>query len=437
MKTYRDLLPEFIAFKSVSTDPQFKGEIEKTVSWLETLFSEHNFQVEIWRSSANPVVFASYNAGQKETVLVYGHYDVQPAEKEDGWKADPFTVRETNDRLFARGIIDNKGQVLIHIATVFDLLAKNRLGYNVIFLLEGDEETAGGDLDELVKKNKAKLKVDHVLVSDGEMVGETPALEVSLRGGFNATVTFKTANTNLHSGIFGSAIPNATHELASFVAGLYDSKNQCTIPGFYDDAEKVTPEQKKNNQRLLKESGDFITSAGIKKLLTEDGLDFYSQTGLRPSVQATGFKSGYISEGYANIIPAVAEVRLNFRLVPNQDPEQEMARLKKYVQSVTPSYVDSSISFHGPHFPVKVDITAPKVVQVQKHLKDSFGKPPLLKHVGGAIPVVFTFKQVLGADTMLVPLVNEDCNMHGVEENFKKDLLEKGLDFSQRFFSVK
>lgn len=423
---YKKLLEEFIAFKSVSTDPAFKPEMTKTIDWLEKLFKAHGFTVEIWQGTANPIVFASYGTAKaKETILVYGHYDVQPAE---GW--DGFKLTEKRGRLYGRGVVDNKGQVLIHIYTVFKLIAENKLGVNVKFLLEGDEETGTGDIGELVAKNKAKLKVDHVLVSDGELVGEVPTVEVSLRGGFNCTVTYKTANNNLHSGIYGSAAPNAAHELAGFVSKLEN------FTDLFMDTSPVTKDQLADNKKLEKLSSAMFAATGIKKFLLEKGLDFFSQTGLRPAVQVTGFKSGYISEGYANIVPATAESRINFRLVGAQNPEKIFAAFKKFVAKNTPEYVDFDIKVHGLHFPMQVDVSSKKVAEVRKLLHLSHGTPPLPRYVGGAIPVVADFKTHLGKDTLLIPLVNDDCNMHGVDENFRIDLLEKGLDFSCRFFST-
>lgn len=442
LNSYTTILSHFLSFKSVSTDPNFKLEMSRTAEWLRVLFEENGLVTEVWSvDGANPVVYADYRLpiednAEAETVLVYGHYDVQPAEEADGWKGDPFRLREEDGRLVGRGVVDNKGQILIHMASVFKLIKEGKLKHNVKFLIEGDEETGGDELSKLVVINKEKLKADHVLISDGEIVGEFPTIEVSLRGGFNATVTFETANTNLHSGIFGGAAPNAAMELSKFVSGLFDSKNVVTIPGFYDDVDEITSEQLANNKILLEASNSNFDSTGIKKFLMEQGNDFFTQTGLRPSISVTGFKSGYVSEGYANIVPAKAEVRLNFRLVASQDPKKVIEVFKKYVEKVTPDYVKASVSVHGPHYPIKIDVGSPKVTQVRDMLLESHGKKALSRFVGGAIPAILEFKSVLGVDSILVPLCNDDCNMHGVEENFKIHLVEKGLDFSERFFST-
>ncbi len=435
MEGYLKLLSEFVSFKTISTDPSYKPEIEACVEWLSQQFSGNGFLVEVWRGEdSNPVVFASYGSDpKKETILVYGHYDVQPAG--EGWKGDPFIVREENGRLVARGVIDNKGQVLLHMHTVFELIKEGKLAQNIKFVLEGDEETGAGELSLHLKNKKAKLKADHVLISDGELVGDHPVVEVSFRGGFNLTLRYKTAKNNLHSGIYGSAAPNAVHELAKFIGGIYNLENKIAIPGFYEDVDPVTPEHVSNNRKLEKISREALGATGIKKFMLEKGYDFYTQTGLRPAIQVTGIKGGYIDQGYANIVPATAEARFNFRLVTSQDPVKVLKLFKSYVARVTPKYVDYEISEHGLHYPIKVDVTSDKTQHTTRLLRRTHGKEVLTKAVGGAIPIVADFINVLKANTILVPLVNEDCNMHGAEENFDINLLNKGLDFSRRFFS--
>lgn len=433
---YKKLLSQYVAFKSVSTDKQFRGQIAQVVTWLKQLLAKSGFKVEVWKGkTTNPVVFASYVQSSKlETVLVYGHYDVQPAEKSDGWKSDPFKLTEEKGRLVGRGVVDNKGQNLIHILTVLQLIKQRRLKYNVKFLIEGNEETANPELAGLMKKNKKKLSTDYVLVSDGEVVADTPTIEVSLRGGFNLTLTYRTGKTNLHSGLYGGAVPNAAHELSRFLGGLFNDKNQVVVPNFYEGVDKAPAELVRSNKRILRINKNLLKHAGVKRLMTEEGLDFYTQTGLRPTVQVTGFKSGYIGEGYANIVPSMAEARINFRLVASQEPQAILEHFKRHVKKNTPAHVDYDINVRGIHRPVKIDIRSEKVREVKGLLKSAHKKEVLTKCVGGAIPFVADVKEVLGLDTILVSMGNDDCNMHGVNENFKIDLIQKGLRFSEMFF---
>ena len=430
MDEFKKLLTQFVAFKSISTDPTFKPEIVKTVNWLKQLFTKYGFMVEAFTSpSCHPVVLATLTTHNSlPTVLIYGHYDVQPADPA-GWLSDPFVLTSRDDRLWGRGVLDNKGQILIHIFTVLELIKKRKLAYNVKFLIEGNEETSNPDLPSIMRKHKSELKSDYVLVSDGETVNNFPVIESSLRGGFNLTLKYTTAKNNLHSGIAGGAVPNAALELSRFLS---------TLPKFtrlYQDVDPITSAQKANNRQLLKISANPLEIFGIKKLLMEPGLDVYTQTGLRPTLQVTGLKSGYIDTGYANIVPATAEARINFRMVASQNPADILAAFKKYVADHTPAYVTFEIFSSGMHNPVKLDVSQPIFTTVSRLLSRVYGQTPLLKYVGGAIPFISDVKDIFGVDTLSIPLGNEDCNMHGANENFRIDLIEKGLRFSQLFFS--
>ncbi len=436
---YKDLATEIIKFKSVSTDPGCVPELKKTADWLKKLFLANKFKVDIWTlGDSNPVVFASYELATKnaETVLIYGHYDVQPAEKSDGWSGEPFTLREGKGRLYGRGIVDNKGQFLVHVATVLDLIKRKELKYNVKFILEGNEETGSPNLGKIIETHKKELKSDLIIVSDGEIAGDNPTVEASFRGSFSTTVKYTTAKNNLHSGIYGGAVPNAAYELTKLVSKIYDNKNRVTIPGFYNDVDKITPDQIKNNKILNKNVKETLAITGVKTLLAEPNTDFFTQVGLRPTAQVTGFKSGYIGEGYSNIVPSSAEVRINVRVVTSQDPVKVFEMLKKFVKINTPKYVDYEISIDNPNAGVKVNTSSPRFKKITEMLEEVYKTKPVIKYVGGTLPVLTDFKKSLGVDPMSISLANEDCNMHGVEENYKIDLVKKGLKLSETLLKL-
>lgn len=438
MQYYRELLTQFLAFQSISTDSKFVPEIHKTVAWLKNLFSEAGFTTQVLEGkTCNPVVFASYEVAQDaEWVLVYGHYDVQPAAQSDGWYNDPFSLYEAEGRFYARGVVDNKGQVLIHIATVLDLIKQGKLKYNVKFLIEGNEETSNADMATLVAQNKALLSADYAIISDGEIIADYPVIEYSLRGGFNITLRIKTLANNLHSGIYGGTVPNALYEASKFLGGLFDSNNRVAVTGFYDNVDVINDDQLKST-KVLSAKIDLLGQTGAKETKIEEGLDYFSQTGLRPTISVTSVKGGYQGEGYANIVPATADIKLNFRTVASQDTQQVLANFQNYLKVALPSYVAwEVVHIQHPYSWVKVDISSEKVQETKKLLEESFGKEVLFKPVGGGIPVVSDFKETLGLETLLVSLGNDDCNMHGVNENFKIELIEKGLDFSRKFFSA-
>lgn len=432
---YQKLLAEFVSFKSVSTDPLFKKDIENTVSWLKTLFTNNKFKVNILRGkSSNPIVFAELAVNKNlQTLLIYGHYDVQPADKSDGWKSEPFKLLVNQKELVGRGVVDNKGQVLAHMVTAFSLAKDGKLKYNLKFLIEGNEETGNEDIAQLMKKFKKDLKCDIVVVSDGELTNDKPTIEVSLRGGFNCTLTYTTGLNNLHSGLAGGAVPNAAYELSKFLSGLYGKDNSVSFKEFYSDVEKISQAQRANNKFLARTSVNLAKLLGVRVLLTETGYDFFSQTGLRPTIQISGLKSGYIDTGYSNIIPAVAEARLNFRIVASQNAEMVKDRFTKYVSQNTPKYVTYSLKFGGLHDPVKINTDSSFVRDTESLLKKIYKTRVNRRNVGGAIPFVGDVKTILGVDTLLIPLVNEDCNMHGANENFNVKLAKKALEFSRAF----
>lgn len=435
--SYKALLAEFVKFQSISTDPKYKSEMDKTVSWLKNLFTDSGFSVKILQGKeTNRVVFASYIHDEAlPTFLIYGHYDVQPADQTDGWTANPFTMLATEKKLIARGIIDNKGQVLVHIFTAIQLIKEGKLNCNLKFLIEGNEETGNGDLAGIMAKNRDLLKCDVVIVSDGDLTNNKPTIEVSLRGGFSCTLTYQTAKGNLHSGLWGGAIPNAAYEMAKFLSKLQNPDNSVSFDGFYKGADVITKEQLKNNRNLVKDGGDIVKLAGVKRLLTEPRTDFYTQTGLKPTLQITGLKSGYIEAGYSNIVPFKAEARINVRLVTSQKPGVIARALENFVKRNTPKYVDYTLNFSGMHTPIKVDTENIYVKTAEKILTEVYGSKVNRRYVGGAIPFVGDVKSILGVDTLLVPLVNEDCNMHGTDENFEISLAQKALEFSRGFMS--
>jgi acetylornithine deacetylase/succinyl-diaminopimelate desuccinylase-like protein len=426
---YKSLLSEFIKFKSISTDVTFATEIQKTVYWLKNTFTEHQFQVEIINNYGNPIVIAKYIADPSfQTCLIYGHYDVQPATQEEGWNSDPFTLTEKNGRIYARGAIDNKGQVMIHIATVFELIKDNNLAYNITFMIEGNEETGSPLMEKFVNDHKDKLLSDFVVISDGEITDGNPVIELGFRGGFNVTLTLQTATVDLHSGIYGGIAPNSAHEAAKFISTLYDTENKIKVDGFYDN---VLPINETSTIPFNKDTYTQIT--GAKSILKEDNIDPYSQVGLRPTIQVTGVQTGYVGEGYRNSIPAKTVVKINFRLVKNQNPDQILELFKNHVKKALPAYVTYSIENSDPYDGIKLDVDNSYIQKAVELLEQTFNKTPLKKYSGGGLPIVTLLDQVLKVPQVLVPLANEDCNMHGANENYTIQNISMSLEWSKKF----
>lgn len=438
-KDYLNDARTYISFKSISTDPAFLPEIKKTVSWLSVYLKEGGAMVKIFEGvHSNPVVFGHFFVDTKlPTVLVYGHYDVQPAEKSDGWSTkDPFVIEEKRGKLFGRGVVDNKGQNLIHLYTVRTLFRARALRYNVKFLLEGNEESGNPDLAGVLAKNRKDFIADYVIVSDGEIVGRTPVLEAALRGGGNIRVIYTTGKNNLHSGLFGGAVPSAPLELARVLTSLKDKNNTVLIPGFYAGVKVPSRAIRKNSERIGS-AKEAAALAGVKQLITMNHLDFYTQTGLMPALEISGVLGGYVGEGFANIVPGKAEARINVRTVAPQKTNRVMKLVRDYLVKQAPPYASVQIHVEGHGDPIKLDDDAPAAREIAALLKKIYGKTPIKKYVGGSIPILGDFQRILKTKVLSVSLGNDDCNMHGVDENYTIDLLQKGLRFSERFFSGK
>lgn len=438
MEEFTQLLKEFVAQESVSTDPEYKGKVEKTVKWLRDLFEENGFAVEVFEGFGNPIVYANFQKDKGlETCLVYGHYDVQPAEKSDGWESDPFSLTEREGKFIGRGVVDNKGQVLIHIYSVFKLIESGELKYNVKFLIEGDEETGGLGVGDLLRKRKDLFDTDHVLISDGEMPYK-PVLTASFRGTFNATVRVKTAENNLHSGLYGGAVPNAAEELSNIVASINDKDYVSRVTGFYSKDEEVTKEDAELCKEMDKHKKQALRKTGIRQFFLDKDDSFCGKVGFQSMVTVSGLQSGYTGAGYSNIVPNTAEARVNFRLAAWQSPEKALEQFQSFVGKNAADYVDWEVTdIEATVEPVKVDLNSPKHKEVMKLLSKIYGEKVLIDFCGATIPVVADFQQVLGIDPLLVSLANDDCNMHGVNENFDVGLVEKGLAFSHAFFGGK
>ncbi|MDQ3239422.1 MAG: M20/M25/M40 family metallo-hydrolase, partial [bacterium] len=376
LENYKKLLTQFVQFKSISTTSQYQNEIIQTAKWLNKIFQEQKFDSQIIQGYDNPIILAHHQANPSyKTCLIYGHYDVQPAEKSDGWESDPFELTETQGRLFARGAIDNKGQVLVHIASIFNLINENKLGYNITFMIEGNEETGSPHLEKFILDNQSLLQSDFVMLSDGEITANKPVVELGFRGGANATITLTTATNDLHSGIYGGIAPNAALEMSKLLNSVYDQNNRITVPHFYDDVSEID-----QSNTIPFDITEYQKITGAKAISKEPEFDEYSCVGLRPSIQITGIQSGYTQQGYRNGIPFQTVAKINFRLVKNQNPEQILKLFKQHLQDTLPSYVDYQLETSDPYHGVKLDVKNEYVDKAIKLLTLHFKETPILKY---------------------------------------------------------
>jgi acetylornithine deacetylase/succinyl-diaminopimelate desuccinylase-like protein len=434
-KTYISLLREFVSFKTVSTDPAFKKDIQNAVAWLSSLFKSKGFEVSLLKGkNTNPVICAKYTVDKKaKTVLVYGHYDVQPAHKSDGWKTDPFSLVKNKDRYISRGVVDNKGQILAHMVGAFNALEQKTLAHNVVFLIEGNEESGNDDLLGLLKKHRKHLSPDFILISDGEIVGQHPALDMSYRGGGNIKLTYKTSDNDRHSGLYGGVIPNAVFELATLVSKL-KLNNGVNFADFYVGVSEASVEVQQQHKKLSKIQ-NLQKLAGVKTLLTEKGISPHEQIGLKPTIEISGFSGGYTGGGFKNIVPGSAEVRINVRTVHPQNTDKIMSSIEKFISKNTPSYVDFEIEVENHGNPIYLDTNHEDLSDVKSLLADIYRKEVLCRSVGASIPVVAELQEVFNVPIAMVSLCNDDCNMHGVNENFSEEHIVKALNFTNRYWN--
>jgi len=433
MESFKEILKNYVSFKTVSTDKNYQKEILACVQFLKTILERNSFKTKIISGFGNPLIFGELNNHSSESILIYGHYDVQPAVKEDGWKSDPFTLTEDKNKFYGRGVVDNKGQNLIHLYTFFKLNQENNLGYNIKILLEGNEETGSEKLEKFLKTYKNLLKADSILISDGEIVDHLPILDAGFRGVINLELNFQTAKYDFHSGLYGGVIPNSLHETIKILNTFFDKEDKILIKGFYQKIEPIDKKTILNNKKLPFNEKKFKKTSGIKKLFTQD-LDFYTKTGLWATLQLTGISGGYTGEGFRNSVPAKTKVKINIRFVEKQEVGEIIRSLKQHLKKTVPPYVSYKLKVKEIAPAVKLDLNNKYIKKAKEILKIVFKREPVFKFSGGGLPIVSYFKNILKIPQVLVPLANEDCNMHSVNENFDKKLIDKGLQFSYLYF---
>ena len=432
-------LCDYVRFPSVSAQPEHRPDMETCANWLVDHCRKIGLTVRLAKTPGNPVVVAKTpraKNSRKPHYLVYGHYDVQPAEPFELWKTPPFEPRIVGRSLFARGASDNKGQNLAHLKAVEAYLKTGTdLPCDLTFVIEGEEEVGSSHLAEFLRKNKAELKCEGVVVSDTGMPGKQyPALTYALRGIIAVEVILRGPSRDLHSGIYGGTVDNPAMALAQLLAQLRDKNGRVAIPGFYQDVAPLSAYERKQFARLPLSVPSYQKSLGVPKLFGERGFTPSEQRAGRPTIEINGLTSGYQGEGSKTIVPSWAKAKLTFRLVPNQEPEQIRAVILKQLKKLCPPTVRLEVkSGHGGE-PYIVSPTGKAAQAGLRALKTAFGREPVLIREGGSIPIVNDFKKILGVDTLLLGLALPDDNAHSPNEKFDLDCFEKGMQMSAQLW---
>ena len=422
-------LSDYVRFASVSAQSHHKQDVAACAQWIHDHCRQIGLETRLCETKGHPIIVAKTpRRAKRPDYLVYGHYDVQPAEPLELWTSPPFEPRIESGALFGRGSSDNKGQHLAHLNAVEAFLKTGtELPCNLTFVIEGEEEVGSEHLGEFLKKNRAELKCNAVVISDNGIPSlRHPALTYGLRGIMAFEVTVHGPSRDLHSGIYGGTLDNPAMALSQMLAKLRDKNGRVAIPGFYGDVVPLSAYERKQLARLPFNERDYKKFLGVPELLGERGFTAIEQRSARPTLEINGLTSGYQGEGSKTIIPAWARAKITCRLVPNQKPAKVRTLLSKHLKSICPPTVRLQIdSGHGGD-PYLVSPESSEAQAALRALKAAFGFEPLLIREGGSIPIVTDFKKQLGADTLLLGLALPDDNAHSPNEKFDLTCYERG-----------
>lgn len=430
-------LVEFLRIPSISTLPAHAEDMRRAAQWVAAYLQRAGLEhVVILPTAGHPLVYADWlHAPQQPTILIYGHYDVQPPDPLAAWQTPPFepTVRDGN--LYARGASDDKGQLYVHLRAVHEQLHMyGALPVNVRFLIEGGEEVGSAGISQYVRDHPAELRADTVLISDSPMFADgQPALTLGLRGSVSAALVVQTASQDLHSGLYGGVAPNAAHALSRIVAGLTDAQGRVQIPGYYDPVRPPTAAEQAHWRTFPFDEATYATAIGVRTLVGDLAAPILERLWAWPTLDVTGMWSGFTGEGLKTIIPARAQATINLRLVPDQDPAVVAGALERTVAALCPPWAVARVEILNGTPPVLIPATAGALQAAAAALAEAFGRPPYLVRVGGSIPIVALFQQILQAPCVLMGLGLPDDNLHAPNEKMKLDNIYRGISASVGF----
>ncbi|MEX0594285.1 MAG: dipeptidase [Balneolaceae bacterium] len=434
---FRDELFHFLRIESISTDPTKKDEILRASGFLVEKMNQAGLQnVQQMETGGHPVVYGEWIQDPSlPTVLVYGHYDVQPPDPLDEWKTPPFepTIRE--NRVYARGASDDKGQSYTHLKAIESWLQTvGSLPVNVKCLFEGEEEIGSPHLVPFIRKHLEMLACDMVLISDTAMFDENqPSITYGLKGLAYMEVEVRGPNRDLHSGVYGGGVENPAHALAVIISKLKDEEGLIQIDGFYDDVEALTDEERASMARLPFDEDRYRSSLDVPKLHGEKGYTTLERTTARPTLDVNGLWSGYQGEGAKTVLPARAGAKISMRLVPNQHPDRIADLFRSYIESIAPETVHVSVRTHHGGHPVRIDPTFYGIQAAAEAFGTIYGKDILFSREGGSIPIVADFMNELNAPSVLMGFGLSKDALHSPNESFSLDDFDRGIQTSALF----
>src|SRR5450432_4035052 len=427
-------LKDLLRIPSVSTLEEHKPDIQKAAGYVADELRRIGMEnVEVIPTKGHPLIYADWlHAAGKPTVLCYAHYDVQPPDPLDEWISPPFEPTERNNNIYARGAVDDKGQLWMEVKALESLMKAHdgKLPINVKVIFEGEEEVGGESIAEYVRKQKAKLKADFALVCDTELFAPNiPTLCVGLRGLVYTEIEAVGAKTDLHSGMYGGAAPNPLFALIEIISKLKDAKGKVLIPGFYSKVKAPTKAELAAWKKLpFKEEHYRKTEVGSKVLTGEPGYSVLYRTWARPTLEVHGMPGGFVAAGAKTVIPARASAKVSMRLVPNQDPDDIVRKYTKFVQKLTPKGVDVKIKIHSKGAACVVGTDNPYVKAATAAMHEIFKKDTVFIRSGGSIPIVGDFQNVLKLPTLMMGFGLPDDNLHAPNEKFHIANFHRGIE---------
>ena len=438
---FLDEMLELLRIPSVSAKKEHKEDMRKCAEVVrQRLLDSGADKAEVMETAGHPVVFAEKIIDtSKPTVLVYGHYDVQPPEPLELWHSGPFEPVIKDGKVFARGSADDKGQFYMHVKAMEIMAKTNSLETNIKFLIEGEEEVGSPNLGKFVAEHKDLLKADVILISDSALLSmDTPTLDVGMRGLSYIQVEVTGANRDLHSGTYGGAVANPITILCKMIASCHDENNHITIPGFYDDVAVPTQEERGLLAKAPFDEEEYKKELGIKELWGEKNYTTNERTGIRPTLELNGIWGGYTGEGAKTVLPSKAFAKISARLVPNQSTDKISQLLINYFEKSAPAGVTVKAELHHGGEPYVTPITSKGYQAAAKAIKTTFGKDPIPVRGGGSIPICTILEKELGIKIVFMGFGLDSDNLHSPNEKFNLENYYKGIEtipYFHKFFS--
>jgi acetylornithine deacetylase/succinyl-diaminopimelate desuccinylase-like protein len=425
-------LCEWLCIPSISCQSEYCQDMVRAAQWLarhlEKIGLEH---VEVIETKSHPLVYGDWlhAATNQPTVLIYGHYDVQPVDPVDLWTTPPFEPSIRGNDLYARGTTDDKGQLFALVKALETLLeVRGELPVNIKLIAEGDEESGGEAMEPYLEKNQDKLAADICLISDTAIIStDLPSITYGLRGIWGCELVVRGPRGDLHSGYYGGVVHNPAQALAELIAALHDQQGRVAVPGFYDDVADLEPAERTQLAKIPSGESEFLEETGVPALYGEPGFTPVERTGARPTLEINGMWGGFVGEGFKTVIPAEARAKISCRLVPNQDPEKIRETITKHLEKLAPPTISIEVIPLFGMEAVMVDPRAPAISAAAKAYELGFGSAPVFKREGGGIPIVSGFKEQLDAQVILMGFGLPNDNAHAPNEKIHLPNFYRGI----------